>query len=70
MTTDLLQEIIVAAAALAGAAVIVRRLTSVTRPLKPGESPCANCPSGSAAMKRRPVETPSSDVKPLTLIRR
>lgn len=68
--TNLVQEIIVAAAALGAAAVIVRRLTSFTRPLKPGESPCANCPSGTAAMKRRPVAPASPDIKPLTLVRR
>lgn len=67
---DLIQEIIVAAAALGGATVIVRRLTSVARPLKPGESPCANCPSGSAALKRRPPVPAEPSVKPLTLVRR
>jgi hypothetical protein len=68
--SDLVQEVIVAIAALGAAAILVRRITSVTRPPKPGESPCANCPSGSAALKRRPVETASPTIKPLTLIRR
>jgi len=66
MGPDFIQHAIVTLAAIGAAWVVVRRVFTVVKPAGGGAPKCASCPSAQA---HKPAQPPSSETKPLTLIR-
>jgi hypothetical protein len=80
MGPDFIQHAIVTLAAIGAAWIVVRRVFTIVKPAGGGAPKCASCPSAApqrarvhvgdpAAQAHKPTQPPSSETKPLTLIR-